>query len=142
MVLNEKVLFLGKRFSEILVTFEQLIRYICVGLIASAADIFFLHFFTESFLIWYVLSAGLSYLIGVVIVFLLNKYWSFQKFFHTKVQILRYVILVAVNYLVVMFFIYILREYFTVPYMLAKLAIICLQVTWNFFIYKFWVFAK
>ncbi|MFA5134788.1 MAG: GtrA family protein [Patescibacteria group bacterium] len=123
-------------------TFDQLLKYVCIGAIASAADIVFLYFFTEYIGFWYVLSAGISYGIGFFLVFILNKYWSFQKYSFTGQQFRRFLLLMVANYLLSMLLIYLLTEHASLPYLFSKLAIIVIQVMWNFFLYKLWVYKN
>ncbi|MDP2685165.1 MAG: GtrA family protein [bacterium] len=123
-------------------TLDQLIKYVCIGAISVATDIIFLYFFTEFFNLWYVLSAGLSFLIGLIIVFVLNKFWSFQKYAFTKEQLKKFIILMAFNYLSNMLLILLLTEIVEITYLSSKLIIIAMQTIWNFLLYKFWVFKK
>ncbi len=131
-----------KQTKDIWYTFDQLIKYICIGAISVAADIIFLYFFTEFISLWYVISAGLSFLIGLIIVFMLNKFWSFQKYEFTTVQLRKFIILMAANYLCNMAFIFVLTESARLDYLFSKLIIIAIQTIWNFLFYKFWVFKN
>lgn len=131
-----------KQIANLWHTFDQLIKYICIGAISVAADIIFLYFFTEFFGLWYVLSAGLSFFIGLIIVFILNKFWSFQKYAFTKNQLKKFIILMAINYISNMLIILFLTEYLTIAYLASKLIIIAMQTIWNFLLYKFWVFKN
>lgn len=121
-------------------TFRQLWRYGCAGAFAAFADLFFLYILTSVFGVWYVASAAGSYGIGLCIVFLVNKYWSFQKYSFTARQLSKFLVLMFVNYLLVLLLIALFTDVFGYPYILSKIAIIVLQTTWNFFLYKYWVF--
>ena len=123
-------------------TFEQLIKYICIGALSVAADIIFLYFFTEFINIWYVISAGFSFLIGLIIVFILNKFWAFKKFSFTKLQLKKFIVLMAFNYVSNMVLILMLTDYFDIAYLFSKIIIILIQTMWNFIFYKFWVFQQ
>lgn len=131
-----------KQMKNLWYTFDQLIKYICIGAISVAADIIFLYFFTEFINLWYVISAGLSFLIGLIIVFMLNKFWSFQKYEFTTVQLKKFIILMTANYLCNMVFIFILTESVRLDYLISKLIIIAVQTVWNFLFYKLWVFKN
>jgi len=57
----------------------QLLRYIFVGGIAFVFDFLFLFFFTEFTKLGYLISAGLSFLIGLVVNYALSISWIFNK---------------------------------------------------------------
>lgn len=116
-------------------------RYVTIGIVAASSDLFFLYFLTHSFGIWSVPSAGISYLVGLVLVFLLNKIWAFNNRAFVGKQLTKFLGLAAVNYVVVMILMLVLTENAHLHYLFAKCIVIALQVCWNFLLYKYWVFT-
>jgi len=72
--------------------------------------------------------------------FSLNKYWSFRDKAMPHKQIVRYLILAAVNYLFSVGAMYVFNHIWEFDYRLVRLATIAAMVSWNFFLYKYWVY--
>lgn len=121
-------------------TLFEFVRYATIGIVAASSDLFFLYFLTHSLGIWSVPSAGVSYLIGLVLVFLLNKIWAFNNRALVGVQLTKFLALAAVNYAVVLLLMFLFTEHFRIQYLVAKCIVIALQVCWNFVAYKYWIF--
>jgi putative flippase GtrA len=120
---------------------EQFIKYFVVGVSAVALDLSSLIFFKEVLGITPVIAVVLNQIFVTVFVFLLNKWWSFKaKYSHR--QAIRYGIVVVFDYLFAVAAMYVFNHQLKFDYRLVRLASIALAVSWNFFLYKYWVYVK
>jgi putative flippase GtrA len=55
----------------------KIVKFLIAGGTATLTTFFFLYLFTEVFLLWYLFSSILAFLIAVVVSFTLQKYWTF-----------------------------------------------------------------
>jgi putative flippase GtrA len=76
----------------------------------------------------------------LVYVFLVNKYWSFRNREVPHKQAVRFLSLAAFNYAVSVFTMYVFHDTIGFDYRLVRLGTIALMVSWNFFLYKYWVY--
>lgn len=76
----------------------------------------------------------------LVYVFLLNKYWSFRNKEMPHKQIVRFLTLAGGNYIISVSAMYIFNHKLGFDYRLVRLVTIALAVSWNFFLYKYWVY--
>ena len=119
----------------------QFIKYSITGISGVALDFASLIFLKERF--------GISPVVAVVINqcfilgynFTLNKYWSFGNRAVPHRQIVRYGLLAGWNYLFSVFSMYALNSILGFDYRLVRLASIMVMVSWNFLLYKHWVYA-
>jgi len=123
-------------------TIRQFWSYVCVGFCSVAVDILSLVLFTRALHLNTTLAATLSYGLGLAVVFILNKYWSFKSYGSTLGQLKRYLLLMSANYLIVVLAMYLLCDRTGVPPLIAKVGIIGIQTIWNFLLYKFWIFRN
>lgn len=66
-------------FSRIYPDYKKLLNYLFVGIVATLADMAFLYIFTGYAGIYYVYATIMSYIIGMIISFYLNKYYNFKN---------------------------------------------------------------
>lgn len=78
----------------------------------------------------------------LIFIFLLNKYWSFRNRSASCRQIARFLILASFNYLFAIGAMYLLNRVLGFDYRLVRIASIAAMVSWNFFVYKYWVYAE
>lgn len=60
--------------------FIQLFRYIFVGGTAFVVDFFFLYFFSDICGIYYLISAVLSFIISVIVNYIMSTKWVFNQY--------------------------------------------------------------
>ncbi len=121
---------------------KQLFRYAVVGTSGFGLDFLTLFAFTT--------YAGLNPTIAVIYNqaitlsynFTLNKLWSFENKTMPHKQLVRYLTLAAWNYIFSVGAMYILNELFGMHYMLARLLSVLVMVSWNFLLYRHWVYAE
>ncbi len=56
-------------------------------------------------------------------------------------QVVRYLILAGWNYLFAIFTMYLISEVMGYDYRIVRLGTIAMAVSWNFFLYKYWVYT-
>lgn len=89
----------------------------------------------------------------ILYVFLLNKYWSFKANGNTINQAIKFLLLMLGNYLFAIiwmwfwtklfdtsFYVTIGNDQKDIGYMIVRFVNIVLAVSWNFLLYKYWVY--
>lgn len=120
----------------------QFAKYFVVGFSGLLLDMATLIMFKE----WLHWSAVLAVVINQILLlsynFLLNKYWSFKNKEMPHRQIVRYLTLAAFNYGFSVIAMYVFHDrFFQFDYRLVRIITIACMVSWNFFLYKHWVYA-
>jgi putative flippase GtrA len=121
---------------------RQFAKYFVTGIIAVILDMGSLIFLKE---VWHFppfLAVIANQAFVLVFVFLMNKYWSFKEHAMTHRQLYRFAIVVAFNYCFSVSTMYIFNHKLNYDYRLVRLASIILAVSWNFFLYKYFVYAS
>lgn len=118
----------------------QFFRYVVVGGSGVFLDIGLLIIAKE----WLGIGATMGVIVTQLVVlaynFILNKYWSFQSTHLAHKQLVRYLSLAACNYGFSAFAMYIGHDIFGWYYVAVRIGTIALMVTWNFALYKWWVY--
>lgn len=91
--------------------------------------------------IFYRTAAAISGIIGLFAAFLFHKYFVFQKRQKTGQHTVRYVLLQTFNYFAQLFLVTIFVETVGTGPVLAKILGIGSMVSWNFLLYKFFVYV-
>lgn len=120
---------------------RQFLKYFIIGISAFALDIILLIIFKEYFNLRPVIAVIINQALMLNYVFFLNKNWSFGSEKKTHKQIIKYYILSGANYLFSIVWMFILNEHFLVNYLIARTINIALAVSWNFALYKYWVYV-
>lgn len=139
---NEKEVILTS--SRLLAKQASLIRYLCAGGSAFVAEYSSFYVMYEVFHVRVYVANSISFGIGLLVSFTLNRLWAFgtKKFRQrTYNQLLLYVGLAIVNLMITNVIVGVLKHYTVDPRVgkiLAMFSIVC----WNFFIFKFFIFAS
>jgi putative flippase GtrA len=120
----------------------QFSKYFIVGISAVFLDMASLIVFKEYLGIAPVVAVIINQILLIFYVFFLNKHWSFQEKGGTRGQMVRFFIIVGFNYCFSVSAMYIFNHLLNFDYRLVRLASIILAVSWNFFLYKYWVYAS
>ncbi len=121
-------------------TKKEFFRYFVVGITGVLLDLGLLIVLKE-YLDWTpFLSVAISQILVILYNFLLNKYWSFGSRDMPHWQFVRFMVVVGFNYLVSLAVIYIFSQKMSFDYRIVRLANIILSVSWNFVLYKYWVY--
>ncbi len=120
----------------------QIIKFLIVGLSSTVIDLLLLIIFKEVLKFSPVWAVATSQLFIISYNFLLNKYWSFAMKSKTAKQFGRYIILVLFNYIASIMLMYLLYELAGFNYKLVRLFSITVLFSFNFIIYKHWVYKE
>ena len=121
---------------------DQFTKYFIIGASGVFLDIATLFLLKEYFYLRPVWAVMINQLIMLNYVFFLNKFWAFKSNGMTYRQMVRFYSLALFNYVFSVVWMFVLNETFGVNYLLARILNIALAVSWNFAIYKFWVFVN
>lgn len=115
-------------------------RYLAVGLFSFAVDFFLLFLVHEVFgaPVW--LAAAVAFLASFIVNFLLQKVVSFRSQGNHRRSLVRYSALVAINTVATSAIVSAFDQ-FDGNWEVGKVVSTALMTVWNFFIYRYWVFA-
>jgi putative flippase GtrA len=120
----------------------QFSKYFIVGISAVVIDMITLVIFKEYLGIKPVIAVIINQALLIFYVFYMNKHWSFKEKGGTRRQMMRFSVVVAFNYCFSVAAMYAFNHKLNFDYRLVRLASIALAVCWNFFLYKYWVYAS
>ncbi len=118
----------------------QLLRYLMSGGSAAALELGSFQLMQTAGL-WYLAAGIISSCVGLLSAFTFHKYFVFQKKENTGSHVVRYLILQGLNALAQVGLLFVFVEYFGVAPFLGKILAIGVVVSWNFFLYKFFVYV-
>lgn len=119
---------------------RQFAKYFITGISGVIIDMASLLFLKEV-LGWKPVTAViLNQFVLLFFVFFVNKYWSFREHSMPHKQVIRFLVLAVFNYGFAVVAMYIFNHRFGFDYRLVRLASIAMMVSWNFFLYKYWVY--
>ncbi len=121
---------------------KQLFRYFVVGTSGFGLDFLTLVGFKELLGLSPTLAVVCNQAIVLAYNFTLNKYWSFESKAMPRKQLVRYLTLAAWNYIFSVTAMYLLNELFGMHYVLARMLSVMVMVSWNFLLYRHWVYAE
>ena len=124
--------------------FLQLFRYIFVGGTAFVVDFFFLYFFSDICGIYYLISAVLSFIISVLVNYIMSTKWVFnQDNIENKVLEFNLFILIST---IGLGFTEILLYFFTdivgLYYLISKIISAIIMLFWNFLARRVMFYGK
>lgn len=118
----------------------QFARYFVVGISGLVVDMFTLWIFIDLFHWWAIPSLMVNQFIVLTYIFYLNKLWAFKSAGQTKKEVQRYLILYFFNYIIAIAWMWFWHNKMGFEPKLVRLANIILAVSWNFLLYKFFVY--
>ncbi len=120
----------------------QFIRYFVIGFSGFLLDIFTLYLCKE----WIDLTQTQAVLLNqpfiIAYVFALNRLWSFRSSGVAHQQLARFFMVACGNYMFSAAWIWLISEKIGVQYLIARTLNVALAVSWNFLIYKHWVYKE
>lgn len=132
----------------------QFAKYFTIGIGAVVLDIWSLHLLVKLGF-GPISSIVINQLVIVNLVFMLNKFWAFGAKGVTHEQVLKFYLVAGFNYLVAIgwmwFFtnlvnLHLYLSHFNVSqanyYLVVRLVNVALAVSWNFLLYKFFVYKS
>lgn len=132
---------------------HRFIHYFIAGGSAFVLDFLLLIIFKEFFKLKPTLAVASSQVIVVIYVFCAHKFWSFKSSGDTTHQMKRFIMLLVGNYFFSIFWMWLWisaigvswllvfgSRSVDVAYLVTRTLNVVLAVSWNFFLYKFWVY--
>jgi len=131
-----------KEFVSRVLTWRPL-RYLLAGGTAAAANLTLLYVLVHFFHVWYLEAAVVSFIVGMCMSFVLQKFFTFshysnEKFkrqtsLHVSLQLFNLVVNTALMYTAV--------DLLHIPYLLAQFLISAGMAVYSFLFYKYFVFT-
>ena len=120
----------------------QFVRYFFVGGFAFVVDFGLLYSLTEYAGLHYLLSATLSFIVGLLVNYIISCIWVFNnsKFKSRIVEFLFFAAIGVVGLGLNDFFIWLFTDCIGTHYMFSKIVATALVYLWNFFARKYLVF--
>jgi putative flippase GtrA len=133
-------IFIGETNSTLL----QLFRYTFVGGVAFIADFGTLYILTEYFKIHYLISAGIAFILGLLINYFLSVKWVFNSraMKNRMLEFLLFTLIGLIGLGLNELFLWILTDILLIYYLLSKIITTIIVYFWNFFARKFLLFKK
>ena len=119
---------------------QQFAKYFIIGTSGVLLDLGTLFIFKEYLSLKPVFAVVINQILIITYIFLLNKFWAFKAKGVTSQQLMRFLLVAFVNYVFAVFWMWVFNEVLGLNYLLVRLANIALSVSWNFLIYKHWVY--
>jgi putative flippase GtrA len=134
------ILLFGKSSNWIL----QLFRYFWVGGFAFIIDYLLLYFFTEHIKLHYLISATISFMVGLLVNYLLSIKWIFNssKYDSRSFEFTIFGIIGVIGLGLNAILLWIATDLLNIYYMLSKLFVALIIMFWNFFCRKIVLFNK
>ncbi|OHA15147.1 MAG: hypothetical protein A3G52_03395 [Candidatus Taylorbacteria bacterium RIFCSPLOWO2_12_FULL_43_20] len=123
---------------------KRVAKYVISGTIAAAANIALLFLLTDIMRFWYLSSAVISFMFGVIVSFVLQKYWTFEdnRASRIKSQFAVYVAIAIGGAIINTALVYSFVEIAGLWYLLAQIFSGVVIAVVNFFCYCYLVFNK
>lgn len=121
---------------------REFVKYFLVGITAVAFDMSTLIAAKELLGIRPIYAVIVNQALVLVYVFVVNKYWSFRNKDLPHKQFVRFATLAIINYFFSVLTMYIFNHKFDIDYRLVRIGTIAMMVSWNFFLYKYWVYRS
>ena len=125
-------------------TFLQLFRYTFVGGLAFAVDFGTLYILTAYLNVHYLISAGIAFIGGLIINYILSVKWVFNNRImkNRLLEFLLFTLIGLVGLALNELFMWVLTDLFMIYYMLSKMITTFFVYFWNFFARKFIIFHQ
>ena len=129
MYIAKKILFVETNDWKI-----QFFRYVIVGGVSFIIDYGLLYFLTEFCHFHYLISATLSFIVGLVVNYLLSTKWIFRqsKLTSTALEFIIYGVIGIVGLILNNILLYIFTDILHIHYMISKLITAALVMSWDF----------
>lgn len=133
-------IFRGKTDSILI----QLFRYTFVGGFAFLVDFGTLFVLTEYFKVYYLISAGIAFIFGLIINYFMSVRWVFNNrtMNNRLLEFLMFLLIGIVGLGLNELFLWILTDILLIYYLLSKIITAIVVYLWNFFARKFVLFNK
>jgi putative flippase GtrA len=112
---------------------EKIIGFFLIGVFSTFIDIGLLYLLTTGLGIWYIASATVSYICGMVASFILNKYLNFHDASRNYFwQFLSFALISLVGLVLTLVILSLAVELFSLNYLLGKAIAVVVAFVWNY----------
>lgn len=124
--------------------FLQLFRYIFVGGTAFVVDFFFLYFFSDICGIYYLISAVMSFIISVLVNYVMSTKWVFnQNNIENKVfEFNLFIIISTIGLVFTEILLYFFTDIVGLYYLISKIISAIIVLFWNFLARRVMFYGK
>lgn len=124
--------------------FIQMFRYIFVGGTAFVVDFFFLYFFSDICGIYYLISGVLSFIISVLVNYLMSTKWVFnQDNIDNKVlEFNLFLLISAIGLVFTEILLWLFTDIFGMYYLISKIIAVIIVMFWNFIARRVMFYGK
>lgn len=125
-----------------LLKYKRIFKYLIAGSIGTFVNLALLYFFTDILGIWYLISAGLAFVLSFFVSFFLQKFWTFSDRDRQKMyrQMAGYLSVALANLALNTALMYLLVDGLKIWYMLAQFIISAFIAIESYLVYKFFIF--
>lgn len=121
---------------------HQFIKYFLIGSSGFILDILTLVALKEILGLNPVIAVVINQFFMINYIFFLNKHWTFKARGITKDQMVRFWVLMLWNYTFAILIMWIGSVLLEINYIYVRILSIAVVVSWNFILYKYWVFME
>ena len=124
--------------------FIQFFRYLFVGGFAFLVDFFLLYFFSDVCGIYYLVSAALSFIISLIVNYLISVFWVFNKnkIDNKLVEFGVFSLIGVVGLIFTELILYLCTDVFGIYYLVSKIIATAIVMFWNFLARRFMFYGK
>lgn len=125
-------------------TYVQGFRYLFAGAAGFITDFTILFILTHFLDIFYLISATVSFTVGVFITYLISIYWVFQQKSHRKrtSEFILFVLIGIVGLILTLGLLWLFTEKLHIYYLISKIIATIIVYIWNFFARKKLLFSE
>lgn len=120
----------------------QFIRYFIIGINGVVLDILTLWLLKKYLNVNPTVAVVINQIFLINYVFLLNKYWAFKARGMGHKQIVKFYLVAGLNYLISVAWMWFFNHQLHYNYIAVRIVNIALAVSWNFLLYKYFVYAN
>lgn len=122
----------------------QLFRYIFVGGTAFVVDFFFLYFFSDICGIYYLISAILSFIISVLVNYVMSTKWVFNQdnIENKVVEFNLFILISAIGLVFTEILLYFFTDIIGLYYLISKIISAIIVLFWNFLARRVMFYGK
>jgi len=122
---------------------EQFLRYSVTGISSFGLDLLILRVLTETFHVYYLVSAVIAFIIGVSVNYITSREYAFRGSSRGLAGgYARFLGIALAGVVIIVLSMSALVENFGVPYMIARVIVACFVGVWNFTMNAFWNFRR
>ncbi|WP_298523210.1 GtrA family protein [uncultured Methanobrevibacter sp.] len=124
--------------------FLQFFRYLFVGGFAFLVDFFLLYFFSDVCGIYYLISAILSFVISLIVNYILSTHWVFNKsqIDNRFVEFNIFALIGIVGLIFTELFLYLFTDIIGLYYLISKIITTAIVMFWNFLARRYMFYGK